>query len=1119
MLSRLALSVALALGAAAPAAANDRVRHDLQVALDPATHWLAVTSETTVPPGEGPVEFLLGRTLRVTSASPAIVEVPPGEPATVSGANATTRAGADRVKRYRLTSRPADGRLRLTYEGTIDFGLETQEEEYARGFRETAGLVGPDGVYLSGSAYWYPWFGAGLVEFTLEAQGPDGWHLVSQGAGTSRDGEGRARWSSPDPMDEIYLVGGPLQVWRDEAGAIETLVYLHDDEPGLARKYLDATAQYLAMYQTLVGPYPYTKFALVENFWETGYGMPSFTLLGPSIIRFPFILASSYPHEILHNWWGNGVFVDYETGNWSEGLTSYLADHLVQEQRGRGDDYRRATLQKYRNYARTERDFPLAEFRSRESAATEAVGYGKVMMGVHMLRRHLGDESFRTLLRTFYAEHRGTRAGFRDLQRVAERIAGGSLARFFDDWITRAGAADLGLAVEGVEPRGDGFVVRGTLQQTQPEGPFLLDVPVAVQTARSTVRALVRLDGPSARFDIETPAEPLVVHVDPQFDVFRKLDARETPPAIGQLFGEPRVLVVLPADAPPDERDRWQAMARGWQSRSHQIEFALDREVSSLPADRGVWLFGRSNRFAAAVFRSDGAFRLDETTLVAGGETMPLAGHAFVLTARHPAAADKAVGWIVVDPPAAFDGLGRKLPHYGRYSYLGFEGDEPVNVLKGEWAAIDSPLRVDLRPEPARGTPLPPLALEPRRALAELPPPFSEKALMEHVTALASPAMRGRGLGSPELREAAEYIATQFAAIGLEPGGDAGTWFQAFDSPTSPDGTPKPLVNVVGVLRGTRPDWEGQSALLTAHYDHLGFGWPDPRQGDEGTLHPGADDNASGVSVLIELARALAAGERPPRSIVFVAFSGEEAGLLGSRHFVAHPTPFPLEQVIGVINLDTVGRLGDRRVQVLGAGTASEWPHIFRGASFVTGVDSTAIPGNGEASDQWAFIERGVPAIQIFSGPHDDYHRPGDTIDDIDAAGLVKVATLAREGIAYLAERSDPLTNTIAPASPAASPTAAGSAGGTGRRVSFGAVPDFAFGGPGVRLEGVTPGSPAEKAGMQAGDVVTKLAGREIASLREFSEVLRTLAAGDEVEVVFVRDGAERLLRLSVVAR
>lgn len=128
------------------------------------------------------------------------------------------------------------------------------------------------------------------------------------------------------------------------------------------------------MYSKLIGPYPYKKFALVENFWETGYGMPSFTLLGPKIIRFPFILHSSYPHEILHNWWANGVFVDLNAGNWNEGLTAYLSDHLVKEQRNQGVEYRRTTLQKYTDYVAKSKDFPIMEFRSRHSSATEAVG-------------------------------------------------------------------------------------------------------------------------------------------------------------------------------------------------------------------------------------------------------------------------------------------------------------------------------------------------------------------------------------------------------------------------------------------------------------------------------------------------------------------------------------------------------------------------------------------------------------------------------------------------------------------------------------------------------------------------------------------------------------------------
>jgi C-terminal processing protease CtpA/Prc len=219
---------------------------------------------------------------------------------------------------------------------------------------------------------------------------------------------------------------------------------------------------------------------------------------------------------------------------------------------------------------------------------------------------------------------------------------------------------------------------------------------------------------------------------------------------------------------------------------------------------------------------------------------------------------------------------------------------------------------------------------------------------------------------------------------------------------------------------------------------------------------------------------------------------------------------------MAVINLDTVGRLATGKAMILGAGTATEWPHIFRGASFVTGVDSTSVPGNAEASDQRVFIERGIPAVQIFTGPHADYHRPTDTADRVDAAGLVRIAVLVKEAVAYLAERATPLTVTIGAGPPEAERPASDSGG---RRVSFGAVPDFGFQGAGVRLTDVTAGSPAQQAGLMAGDVVTGIDETSIASLQQFSLLLRTLKPGQQVRVRFVRDGSERETTVTIAAR
>jgi hypothetical protein len=413
-----------------------------------------------------------------------------------------------------------------------------------------------------------------------------------------------------------------------------------------------------------------------------------------------------------------------------------------------------------------------------------------------------------------------------------------------------------------------------------------------------------------------------------------------------------------------------------------------------------------------------------------------------------------------------------------------------------------------------------PLPAESRQALAELPPVFAQKALLEHASFLAAPEREGRGPGSRGGEVAASYVAERFKALGLQPGGDGGGFLQRFRLEKGPDGAPVETANVIGILPGNKPERQGQSVVVSAHYDHLGRGWPDVRQGEAGKVHPGADDNASGVAVLLELAKAFAAAGKPPRSIVFVAFGAEEAGRLGSIHYVEKTSPTPAT-VIGVINLDTVGRLGDQKLSVLGTGTATEWPHIFRGIGFVTGLESRMIPEPLPSSDQRSFVDRGIPAVQLFTQPHADYHRPSDTADKLDVAGLVKVATVAREAVQYLAERPQPLTVTIArtePA-PAAPPAAPAGVEAPGRRVTLGTLPDFAFPGPGVRVASVTPGSAAEKAGIQEGDVVLRLAGRDVANLQGYSDILRTLQAGRAVEVVVSRGGTSVTLSATPVAR
>ena len=336
-------------------------------------------------------------------------------------------------------------------------------------------------------------------------------------------------------------------------------------------------------------------------------------------------------------------------------------------------------------------------------------------------------------------------------------------------------------------------------------------------------------------------------------------------------------------------------------------------------------------------------------------------------------------------------------------------------------------------------------------------------------------------------------------------------------------------MNVAGLLPGTDPAWKDQSVVVVAHYDHLGRGWPDARKGSEGQVHPGADDNASGVAVLLELARALK-DEKPKRPIVFLAVTGEEAGRLGSKRWVAGPSSRSAAKTLAAVNLDTVGRLGAGKLQVLGTGTAGEWIHAVRGATWVTGVETKAVPETLESSDHVSFVEAGIPAVQLFTGPHVDYHRPSDTAEKVDVPGLAKVAAVAKELVSWLAGRAEPLDGLDrAEGGPGRAPAGDRSGGGISgcrrerrsptRRVSFGTMPDFSFEGPGVKVEGVVPGSPAEKAGVKAGDVVLKLDGKDVANLRDFSEKLKGMTPGQVVKATLRRDGKDLEVAVTLVER
>ncbi len=325
--------------------------------------------------------------------------------------------------------------------------------------------------------------------------------------------------------------------------------------------------------------------------------------------------------------------------------------------------------------------------------------------------------------------------------------------------------------------------------------------------------------------------------------------------------------------------------------------------------------------------------------------------------------------------------------------------------------------------------------------------------------------------------------------------------------------------NVVALLPGRDPAFAGECVVIGAHHDHLGFGGDASLSPDQVELHPGADDNASGVAALLDVARAFAAEGPARRTVLFAAFAGEEIGLLGSAHLVKNPPPrCPVEKMQLMVNLDMVGRPRGGKVYVDGADTAKGLRDLVKALAnrSPTLPLTLAFGGDGYGpSDHTSFYARGVPVLFLFTGAHADYHRPSDTADKIDADGLVQIAHLAARAAREAAERGGRLEVVR---SAAAVPQRERSDRGYG--AYLGAIPDFAERSePGVLLTGVRPGSPAQRAGIAAGDVLLRVGATTVMNLQDLAFALRSHRPGDEVDVEWASGGGRKNAKVRLEER
>jgi len=389
--------------------------------------------------------------------------------------------------------------------------------------------------------------------------------------------------------------------------------------------------------------------------------------------------------------------------------------------------------------------------------------------------------------------------------------------------------------------------------------------------------------------------------------------------------------------------------------------------------------------------------------------------------------------------------------------------------------------------------------------------------LLARVRTLTAPALAGRGSGTVELMTAADTLAAWLTAAGLEPA-FAGSWFQAFaltgEGWAGNDLSGLQDRNVAGILPGSG-DLAARFVVVGAHFDHLGRVAPAAGAATEpgpDEYYPGANDNGSGVTVVCELMGLMQArgdDARGRRSVLVVFFGGEEVGLQGSGHFVAHP-PVDLALVDAMVNFDTVGQITDNRLYVSGIGTAAALPAMVTAAN-TDGLHLTLGQGGWSGSDHMSFNTREVPVLFVFGGPYPQYNRPADTWDTLTPAGLVQVVRYSGRLIELI--RTEPAVMPWVMV--AGKQLREGDTTGANRDTWFGSMPDFTEDIEGYKLAGVFDASPAARAGLQKGDILIRMAGQEVVDLATFTRALRSHAPGDLVEIEVLRGG--NALRFTVV--
>jgi len=541
-------------------------------------------------------------------------------------------------------------------------GKETRISYEALFTDKEINFINKDHVFLT--ERWYPQPKI-MVEYALSVTLPNNFIATSEAETVTikqHDTGKTFYFHFRHPLDALHLAASTRYVLKkDLYNDIAIEAYFFKEDAHLADSYIAHTKKYLAMYETILTPYPYRRFAIVENIISTGFSMPTFTLLGKRVVHLPFIVNTSLGHEILHEWFGNSVYTDTVHGNWAEGITTYLADHHYAVLEGKGAAYRKQIMVDYNAYVNADNAMPISDFFSRKNKAQKTIGYGKAAMLFHDLLKRYGDKLFFTALREFIRQSMFRAASWHDIQRSFEKVTGEKLYAYFGQWLSRKDIPQIG--VESAELLVEQGKLKLNFTLVQHDEVYRLRVPITVYSDSGKKQSFVEVKDAKEKISLQLDEPIKKVVIDENYALMRQLTPEEVPPGLAGIMGRDKLMVI----AKTKERDMYKPLINALGVKN--ITYFTPDEITFTQMEKNSFLIaGYDNTIVNRLFGKQDIPKEDVRIKVY----------------KNPYNVNERIVLFHTKNKAEAKAVHLKISHYGKYSELAFQNGQNTHKAIAE---------------------------------------------------------------------------------------------------------------------------------------------------------------------------------------------------------------------------------------------------------------------------------------------------------------------------------------------------------------------------------------------------------------------------------------------------